>query len=253
MPTVNDKPLGNAAEDRPVPLYEHVKRRISEGILMGLWPPGTMLPGEVALAGQHGVAVGTVRRALADLTAEGMLMRRRKIGTVVTGRTPQHSLRFFFQYFRLHADDGSLLRSATEVLASARGRATDAEAEALAVAPASAVIRLHRRRSVDGKPVMHEKFAIASERVPDFPRNAADVPDLLYLHLLERYGIRVSAVRETLTAGLATAEDRRLLALSSPAAVLAIDEIAYDQAGAAVMLSHHRATTQGYCYINEIR
>jgi GntR family transcriptional regulator len=253
MAVVNAKPLAEAAEDRPVPLYEHVKRRISEAILMGLWQPGALLPGEIALAGQYGVAVGTVRRALADLTADGMLMRRRKTGTVVTGRSPQHSLRFFFQYFRLHAADGSLLRSVTKVLGLTRETAGDDEAAALDIAPRSGLIRLHRLRSVGGRPVMHERFAFPAARLPDFPAKAEEVPDLLYFHLLERYGIRVAAVREQLTADLATAEDRRLLALRSPAAVLAIDEIAYDQAGAAVLLSRHRAMTQGFCYINEIR
>lgn len=253
MPAVNDKPFGPNGEERPLPLYEHVKRRMSEAILMGVWPPGTVVPGEVALAAQYGVAVGTIRRALGDLTAEGMLMRRRKTGTVVTGRTPQHSLRAFFQYFRLHGADGSLLRSVPEVLDLARGAASAAEAAAFGIARKSEVIRLHRRRDVKGKPVMHETFVLPAARLPDFPHRPREVPDLLYLHLLERYGIRVSSVRETVTAELATVEDRRVLALRAPAPVLVIDEIAYDQAGATTLLSRHRATTKGYCYINEVR
>src|SRR5262245_16243840 len=98
-----------------VPLYEIVKRHISEAIVSGKWAPGTVLPGEVQLAQSFGVAVGTVRRALAELTAEGLLARRRKTGTVVTGRSAHHSLRSFFQYFRLHGIDGSLVRSRAKV------------------------------------------------------------------------------------------------------------------------------------------
>jgi GntR family transcriptional regulator len=182
-----------------------------------------------------------------------MLMRRRKTGTVVTGRTPQHSLRYFFQYFRLHGADGSLLRSVPEVLALALGEASTAETVAFGLERDAEVIRLHRRRSVEGTPVMHETLTLPALRLPDFPQNPRDVPELLYLHLLEHYGIRVSQVRESVTAELATPEDRRLLALRAPAPVLVIDEIAYDQAGIAVLLSHHRATTKGYCYINEVR
>lgn len=253
MPDVNDKPYGTSGKELPLPLYEHVKRRMSEAILMGAWSPGTVVPGEVALAAQYGVAVGTIRRALGDLTAEGMLMRRRRTGTVVTGRTPQHSLRYFFQYFRLHGADGSLLHSVPEVLALARGVAATAEVAEFGLEKDSEVIRLHRRRNVDGRPVMHETFTLPAARLPDFPYTSREVPDLLYLHLLEHYGIRVSQVRESVTAELATAEDRRLLALRAPAPVLVIDEIAYDQAGTVVLLSHHRATTKGFCYINEIR
>ena len=248
---VNLKPA--AAEALPVPLYEHLKRRISEAILLGTWAPGTVLPGEVALASQFGVAVGTVRRALTDLTAEGMLMRRRRSGTVVTGRAPQHTLRFFFQYFRLHSEDGSLLRSEPEVLELAQGLAASAERSSLALKRGEAVIRLHRVRRVDARPVMHERIVLPARRLADFPMQRTQVPGLLYLHLLERYGIRIAAIRERVTAALADAADLRVLRLRQPAAVLVIDEIAYDQAGVPTILTHHRATTAGYAYLNEIR
>ena len=251
MPPVN---LESAtAGPLPVPLYEHVKRQISEAILMGKWSPGSLLPGEMALATQFGVAVGTVRRALGDLTAEGMLMRRRRSGTVVTGRAPQHSLRFFFQYFRLHGADGALLRSEPEILELANARATAAEATGLAMERSARVVRLHRLRRVAGKPVMHEQMVLAADRVPDFTGDKSAVPALLYLHLLEQYGIRIAAVREQVTAALATVEDRRLLRLRQPAAVLVIDEVAYDQAGVPTILSWHRATTNDHVYLNEIR
>jgi GntR family transcriptional regulator len=236
-----------------VPLYSHVKRQISEAILLSVWPPGTVLPGEVALAAQYGVAVGTIRRALAELTAEGMLVRRRKAGTVVTGRSPHHTLRYFFEYFRLHGADGSLVRSKPEVLELARTPAEAVEAGQLDLPPGSELIRLRRVRRVGDTAVMHEALALPAHRLPDFPTRAAEVPDLLYLHLLECYGIRVSAIREAVTAALATEEDRLLLALDLPGAVLVIDEVAYDQAGTPVILSHHRAVTNGFTYVNEIR
>lgn len=251
MPPVNP-PLPDRGGARPRPLHEHVKRRISEAILCGLWPPGTQLAGEIALAAQFGVAVGTLRRALADLTAEGLLVRRRKSGTAVTGRAPQHSLRFFFQYFRLHGADGSLLHSTPEVLSLARDSA-GADAAGLGLGADEAVIRLHRLRSVGGRKVMHERLVLPAQRLPGFPTGPAAVPALLYLHLLDQYGIRVAAVRENVSAELATAADGQLLHLECPDAVLVIDETAYDQAGHPVILSHHRATTRGYCYVNEIR
>ncbi|MCQ4160060.1 GntR family transcriptional regulator [Roseomonas sp. GC11] len=235
----------------PVPLYEHVKRLISEQILMGAWPPGTPVPGEVALAAQYGVAVGTVRRALADLVAEGLLARRRKLGTIVTGRAPQHSLRFFFQYFRLHGADGSLLHSETRVLSVRREAASDSEAAAFG--GAGEVIRIHRLRLLRGVPAMHERIALPAARLPDFPLEPAAVPALLYRHLLEHYGIRVSAVREQVTAALATPEDARLLGLTGPEALLVIHDTGYDQAGDAAIQGEHRALTRETCYLNEVR
>lgn len=238
---------------RPIPLYEHVKRRISEAILSGDLPAGQSLPNEVALAAQYGVAVGTVRRALADLTQEGMLARRRKLGTVVTNRAPQHSLRFFFQYFRLHGDDGSFLNTEAEVLSMARRPATAAEAATFGEPVGEPLVDLHRVRRIKGEPVMHSRIQLVARRLPDFPEQPSEVPARLYLHLLDAYGIRISAVREQLKAILASAEDRDLLRLPDPAAVLAIDEEAYDQSGAVAIISAHRARTDGRVYVSEVR
>jgi len=100
---------------------------------------------------------------------------------------------------------------------------------------------------------MHEHLTLPAQGVPDFPVGKNRVPNLLYLYLLEQYGIRIAAVRERVTAALADGEDRRLLRLPRPSAVLVIDDVAYDQAGAPVLLTHRCATTRGYAYINEIR
>ncbi len=234
------------------PLYEVVKRRISEAILLGEWPSGTVIPSENALAADFGVSVGTVRRALAELVSEGMLMRRRKTGTVVTGWAPLHNLRYFFQYFRLHNKAGSLLKSRTSLLDYQLGEANPLEAEKLLIAIDSPVYRLHRLRSIDGVAAMHEHFTVVASKVPEFPGPEA-LPELLYRYLLERYGLRVAAVREQLTAGLATEEDCRLLELSMPHAVMIIDAVSFDQAATPVMMTHQRASTEHFMYVNEVR
>jgi GntR family transcriptional regulator len=258
MAAVNSPPksaleFGRIDDLAAVPLYEAVKRHISEAILMGRWAPGTVLPGEVALAQRFGVAVGTVRRALSDLTVEGLLTRRRKTGTVVTGRSPHHSLRSFFQYFRLHGRDGSLLRSQARVVDIQLAMPTAAERTGLGLGDDGKIIRIRRIRRVERVPVMRDLMVIDASRVPEFPIVPRKVPELLYLHLLEHYGIRISAVREQVTAALADADDLKLLDLRPPAAVLVIDEIAYDQAGRPTLLGLHRARTDWHCYVNEVR
>lgn len=263
MPTVNAKKsagsassavkMPNLAVNGAAPLYEIVKRRMSEAILFGQWPPGHALPSEVTLAQNFGVAVGTMRRALSDLTAEGLLSRRRKTGTVVTGRSPHHSLRFFFQYFRLHGMDGALLHSKPRMLSIAHGPATVDEAARLELTPDAEVLRIHRLRLVDGRPIMRDHYVLPAARLPAFPVTPDEAPELLYLHLLEHYGIRISAVREQITAELAAADDLHLLELQPPAPIMVISEISFDQSGAPTILGQHRATTAQHCYVNEVR
>lgn len=240
------------SEGEGAPLYEVVKRHISESILLGELATGTVLPSENALAADFGVSVGTIRKALAALTTEGMLMRRRKTGTVVTGWAPLHNLSYFFQYFRLHGKDGGLLHSQTQVLDYQLGEASASEAEKLHIAPLAAVIRLKRLRTVQGIAAMHETLVLPAARLIDFPP-ADKLPPLLYRFLLERYDLRVAAVREQITASLATEEDLSLLGLTAPHAIMVIDEISFDQSAVPVILAHHRFSTEHFMYVNEIR
>lgn len=257
--TSNRKRLSSADDQPPIarttapPLYEIVKRRISEAILIGTWPPGTALPSEIALAQMLGVAVGTVRRALSDLTAEGMVSRRRKTGTVVTGHSPNHSLSNFFQYFRLHRLDGSVQKSTARVIRVSRALADEHISGKLDLRKASDVISIERIRAIDEVPVMHDVIVLSADRVPHFPMSPADVPALIYAWLLEQYGIRIATVREALRALPATPADCERLALTPPAAILQIEEVCFDKSNVPVLYAERRASTMNHMYLNEIR
>jgi len=240
------------SEGEGAPLYEVVKRHISESILQGELPAGTILPSENSLAAKFGVSVGTIRKALAALTTEGMLMRRRKTGTVVTGWAPLHNLSHFFQYFRLHDKSGGLLHSETTLLDYQLGKADESEAEKLQIAVGDDVIRLKRSRRVKGIAAMHETLTLPAARLPDFPC-AERLPSLLYRFLFEQYDVRVAAVREQITAQLANEEDATLLELKLPQAVMVIDEVSFDQSAIPVILAHHRFSTEHFMYVNEVR
>src|SRR6188474_3249970 len=78
------------------PLYEQVRQRLLEGISAGEWAPGTAIPTEGALAAAFGVAIGTIRKAVDGLVAEGLLVRRQGKGTFVTAHDTGRLLFYFF-------------------------------------------------------------------------------------------------------------------------------------------------------------
>lgn len=237
----------------PIPIYRAVAKQIADKIKSGEWSTGTVLPSEVALANEFRVSVGTVRRALSDLTGEGLLARRRKTGTVVTGRTPQHNLRFYFDYFRLHSRAGEMQNSTAKIYNVSLRAATIAEAKSLNIEKDANVIEIKRVREVQGRPVMHEIVVINAALAANFPLSAQDIPDRIYPALWEISGLKISAIRERIEASLATENDCKLLNLKAPAAVLVIHEIAYDEQAQPILLNHHRATTENDIYINEIQ
>ncbi|RJE84091.1 GntR family transcriptional regulator [Paracoccus onubensis] len=235
------------------PMYRTVANQIAERITSGEWQTGTVLPSETALALEFRVSVGTIRRALGELVSEGTLARRRKTGTVVTGRTPRHSLRFYYTYFRLHSRAGDLQNSTARVLELQSRAATTDEARRLAIPEGTQVHALHRLRLVNDRPVMHETIVIPCRLVPGFPTDPARVPARLYPMLWNEYGLKISAIREQIEASIADAEDHALLNLSHPAAVLVLREVAYDEQAQPILLNSHRATTSDDVYINEIQ
>lgn len=74
--------------ESPVPLYEQLKAILRRRIEAGEYAPNEALPPERELIGQYNVSRITVRQALADLEAEGLLVRRHGKGTFVAPRTP---------------------------------------------------------------------------------------------------------------------------------------------------------------------
>ena len=64
-------------------LHARIRREIEAQILSGAWPPGTKVPGEVALMAQYGCARMTVNKALSALAGAGLVTRKRRAGTCV--------------------------------------------------------------------------------------------------------------------------------------------------------------------------
>ena len=69
--------------DDPTPAYEQVRRGVRDLVAAGALRPGDRLPPLRQLAGDLGLAVGTVARAYAELEQAGILVSRRGAGTRV--------------------------------------------------------------------------------------------------------------------------------------------------------------------------
>lgn len=64
-------------------VYMRVADVVATQIADGTLPPGVLLPGERALAEAHGVALGTVRRAVKELRDRGLVVTLPAKGTYV--------------------------------------------------------------------------------------------------------------------------------------------------------------------------
>lgn len=86
-----------------VPLYRKVRLRIAEAIDSLEWRPGEAIPSEKKLCERFDISMGTLRKAVDELTASGMLVRKQGLGTFVA----QHSQdRYLFSFFHVVRRDG---------------------------------------------------------------------------------------------------------------------------------------------------
>ena len=204
------------------PLYQQVKDLLVERLIGGYWRPGALLPSEIQLAGELGVSQGTVRKALDEMTAENLLIRRQGRGTFVAEHDQEHAL---FHFFKLTDRGGEPLVPESRVLRCSPGQARKDEAQRLNIAAEEAVTRITRVRSIQGRPAIFERIVLPCRLFPDL-HERRDLPNTLYTLFALDYGVTVGRAEERLRAVPAGGEAARQLGLERNHPLLEIDRVA---------------------------
>src|SRR6187402_480675 len=85
------------------PLYQQIKDLILQSLQAGEWKPGEAIPSEMDLAVRYRVSQGTVRKAIDELAAENLVVRRQGKGTFVATHAEQHVQ---YRFLKLVPDAG---------------------------------------------------------------------------------------------------------------------------------------------------
>ena len=101
------EPRSGAAAPAPTfsPLYQQIRQSMLDSMQAGEWKPLEIIPSEMELARRYNVSQGTVRKAIDELAAENLLVRRQGKGTFVASHGEQQ-LRF--RFLRLRPDEGGM-------------------------------------------------------------------------------------------------------------------------------------------------
>src|SRR5450631_1616424 len=154
LPPVNVPPGTPATADRAPafsPLYQQIKARMVASLQRTEWRPGEAIPSETELAVRFKVSQGTVRKAIEELAAENLLVRRQGKGTFVATHAEQ---RVQFRFLRLTPDEGEPAGMDRRLIDCRRVRAPADVARALQLRTSDPVIRVRRVLSVRGRPVV---------------------------------------------------------------------------------------------------
>ncbi len=244
-------PLNGPADPLPgfKPLYQQVRERMVRQLIDGVWKPGEVLPSEQQLAVTLGVSPGTVRKALDDLTAENLLVRRQGRGTFVAEH--DHD-RVLFQYFMLTNDDGTRSLPESTLVEMKKVKASPAERIRLALAARASVWHIERVRTMGGLPIIRERIILSADRFPGLG-DQPDIPNNVYQLYGASFGVSVARAEERLKAVAATAEDATCLGTEPGAPLLQIDRTAYALDESPVEWRLSRCLTESYHYLSDLR
>lgn len=179
-------PLSRAKQANKLPIYQQVSEYLNREISSGRWMAGDRLPIEAELAANLGVAIGTLRKALAKLESEGLIERRQGSGTYVK-RAPEGKP--IYTFFHLELLDGGGAPSANTLLVEPR------EVTLLASTfPGGAAWSIRRERLLNRRLVAMEEIFVNATHAEKL--EVSDLHESLYLHYETHFGFWISKVED---------------------------------------------------------
>lgn len=226
----------------PVPLYFQVAQQIQTAIMSGQLPAGTRLDNEIQLADRLKLSRPTVRQAIQYLVDQGLLVRKRGVGTQVVHSQVRRTIELSSLYDDLAATGQE---PTTTVLDLSTVAAGEDAAHALKVDVGTTVVKLHRLRSARGEPL-----ALMINYLPE-GLVVLDIDQLegngLY-QLLREAGIALRVAHQAIGARSATAAEASALGDRRGVPLLTMTRTAYDDEGRAIEYATHAYRASRYSF-----
>ena len=207
------------------PLYHQLMQRLSEDIERGKYAVGSRIPPEHELEALYNVSRVTVRRALAELTAEGMLERKQGKGTFVSTPRISQDLKSIHSFHDACKQNG--FQGGTIVVHVKERDAEASDLEELELQKGARILETLRVRTADGVPVVLERnhFSMAYSYLEN-----ENLSGSLY-SILRDYGIEPKQASHDISMTFASETQARLLGVETGAPLMKLHEVVYDQKG----------------------
>jgi len=232
------------------PLYQQIRGLITRGLESGEWGPGDVIPSESDLAARFGVSQGTVRKAIDEMAAENLLVRRQGKGTFVATHNDPRS---FFRFLRLAANEGELKSLKSIPLECWRAKAGTDVARTLALEPGAPIIIIRRLLRFGDHPAVFDEIYLPGELFPDLTMDVLKSGGTSLYSLFEnRYGVRMIRADERLRAVAADRVSSDLLDVAEGSPLLLVERVTFTYANKPVEWRRGFYSTHDFHYHNEL-
>ena len=207
------------------PLYRQIKDFLIRSLEEGEWGPGDAIPSEGELAMRFNVSQGTVRKAIDEMAAENMLVRRQGKGTFVATHSDPRS---FYRFLRLLPDDGRVVHGVSDPISCELIAATPEVATALGLAHGAPVVCVRRILRFAGESVVFDRIYLVADLFSGLTLESLRGGERSLYSLFESdYGVRMIHAEEHLRAVAADAESAGLLGVEIGEPLLRVERTAY--------------------------
>ncbi len=232
------------------PLYRQIKSLIIQGLESGEWRPGESIPSETDLAARYSVSQGTVRKAIDEMAAENLLVRKQGKGTFVASH---HDPRSFFRFLRLVPNSGDITPPQSVPLDCWRARAGQEASRVLGLELGSPIIIVRRVLKFSGKPIVLDELYLPGDLFQGLSLEILQsYSGSIYSLFESRYGVRMIRAEERLRAVAADRQTADTLGVIEGSPLLSVERVTYTYGDRAVEWRRGLYSTAEHSYLNEL-
>lgn len=221
-----------------------------ESLRAGEWKAGELIPSEIELANRFKVSQGTVRKAIDDLSAENLVIRRQGKGTFVATHQEAHKQ---FRFLRLKPDVGEPQYPENKIIEFKRLRASAEIARLIDVRTGDPVIYIERVQSFNEAATVLDEIWLPGSIFKGLTAELlARYKGSMYRLFETEFSVRMIRASEKIRAIAASAEMAELLNTSPGAPILSVERISYTYGDKPVEVRRGAYLTEHHHYQNEL-
>jgi GntR family transcriptional regulator len=232
------------------PLYQQIKALITRSLQSGEWKPGELIPSEIELANRFKVSQGTVRKAIDELAAENLVVRRQGKGTFVA---THHEARAQFRFLRLVPDEGEAHSAENRIIEVKRLRAPAEVARQLDIKSGDSLVFIKRVQSFNGEATIVEEIwlpgvlfkGLTAERLSEYKGP-------MYGLFETEFGTRMIRASEKIRAVGADEATAQLLGIAAGMPLLSVERVSFTYGDKPVEVRRGLYRTSSHHYQNEL-
>ena len=232
------------------PLYQQIKTLMTRSLRMGEWRPGEAIPSEMDLAARFKVSQGTVRKAIDELSAENLLVRRQGKGTFVATHAEQKSQ---YRFLRLRPDGEDAVRVQRRFIDCRRLRSPADVARSLALKPGDTALNVRRVLTFNGTPVVFDDIWLPGQLFKGLTaERLSEYKGPMYGLFESEFGVHMIRADEKIRAVAADAMSALPLGVETGHPLLSVERLSFTYDDKPVEFRHGLYNTAGYHYRNAL-